>query len=127
MTSNDPHRRIDFRSSQSAFPVVGYRGCGGRVGKGGGVDLMKVGGTLPNNRKGRLNNNKRRARINCVTKTKTTIRNLSTVPSRAKKPRLSPEGNRLTMIARMRRKNKLYIAHCLVRFLEDTGMRKRFQ
>src|SRR5688572_4032999 len=80
---------------------------GGRRGKGGGGGSRKVGGTWPNNAKGRLINRNIRLISNCPIKKNMPARKLSNVPSTEKKPKLSPAGSRLTITARIKRKSRL--------------------
>src|SRR6266540_5483963 len=118
---------MDRMSSQTALLVIGNSApARGRVGNGGTAPFRK-GGDLPNNRKGRLNNNNTSAMIICERKINTPIIKPSKVPKTEKKPRLSPAGNKLTATARINRKIRLYIAHCRGRFVDDTGICRRFQ
>ena len=106
ITASDPHKRMDRISAQTALLVVGNVGCGGGQGGGAG-NLFMNGEALPNKRKGRLNKSNTRVTINCPIKKSTLSRKPTNVPTREKKPRLSPAGNRLTIIARIKRKNRL--------------------
>ena len=87
-----------------------------------------AGGALLNSRKGRLNNIKSNPAISCAIKNKSTRnKKPNAINIRAKKPMLSPAGRMPTISPRIRRKNRLYSPHCLVRFLEEIGIRSRFQ
>ena len=118
---------MDLISSHTALSAVGMIGCVGNVGMGGGLEFIIKGGALPNRRKGRLKSNKRMPTNNCEIKIRIWNKNPKSIPKTEKNPRLSPAGKRLTKIARPKRKNKLYSAHCLGKLLEEIGMRRRFQ
>src|SRR6266540_4055500 len=127
ITASAPHKKTDRISSQIALIFIGDAGTLGKFGNREGGVPPNIGVAWPNRRKGSLIKNVKKRMKNCKIKKSTPITKPKNVPTRGKNPRLSPAGNRLTITARIRRKNRLYTPHCLTRLSDETGMRKLFQ